>query len=46
VYANLDLAHDGAYAEYAVVKAEFVAAKPASADFVTMASLPAAAVTA
>lgn len=46
VYAQLDWAHDGAYAEYAVVKVEFVVAKPISADFVTMASLPVAAVTA
>jgi len=46
VYAHLSWMRDGAYAEYAVVSAEFVVAKPASADFVTMASLPVAAVTA
>ena len=46
VVAHLDAARNGAYAEYAVVKAEFVVVKPKPADFVTMASLPVAAVTA
>ncbi len=46
VFAALDMARDGSYAEYAVVKTQTVAAKPASVDFVTAAALPVAGVTA
>lgn len=46
VFATLDMARNGSYAEYAVVKTETVAAKPASVDFVTAATLPVAGVTA
>lgn len=40
VFAMLDMTRDGSYAEYAVVKTETVAAKPASVDFVNAAALP------
>lgn len=46
VFAALDMARNGCYAEYAVIKTETVAAKPASLDFVTAAALPVAGVTA
>jgi NADPH:quinone reductase-like Zn-dependent oxidoreductase len=46
VVAHLTMDRDGAYAEYVIAKAEFTAPKPPFVDFVTMASLPVAAVTA
>lgn len=46
VVAHLTMDRDGAYAEYAVAKADFTAPKPPSANFVTLAALPVAAVTA
>ncbi len=40
VYANADITHDGAYAEYVVVRAADVVAKPRTLDHVQAAALP------
>ncbi|MEO6697322.1 MAG: NADP-dependent oxidoreductase [Gammaproteobacteria bacterium] len=46
VYARPDIARDGGYAEYSVVRASEVALKPKSLDFVHAAAVPLAALTA
>lgn len=46
VFGMLDLARDGAYAEYAVARAADMARKPASLSHINAASLPIAALTA
>jgi NADPH:quinone reductase-like Zn-dependent oxidoreductase len=46
VYARPDLARDGAYAEYIAVRANEVALKPKSLDFIHAAAAPLAALTA
>jgi len=46
VYSRPDVARDGAYAEFIVVKETEVAAKPKSIDFVQAASIPLAGLTA
>lgn len=46
VYARPDIARDGAYAEYIVVRASEVALKPESLDFIYAAAVPLSALTA
>lgn len=46
VYARPDIARDGAYAEYIVVRASEVALKPESLDFIHAAAVPLSALTA
>ncbi|MDA1107216.1 MAG: NADP-dependent oxidoreductase [Proteobacteria bacterium] len=46
VYARPDMARDGAYAEYIVVRASEVALKPESLDFIHAAAVPLSALTA
>lgn len=46
VYARPDMARDGAYAEYIVVRASEIALKPKSLDFVHAAAVPLSALTA
>jgi NADPH:quinone reductase-like Zn-dependent oxidoreductase len=46
VYSRPDIARDGSYAEYIVVKESEVALKPKSIDYVTAAAVPLAALTA
>jgi len=46
VYGRLDIARDGAYAEYAVARASHMARKPVTIDHVHAASIPIAATTA
>lgn len=46
VYARPDMARDGAYAEYIVVRASEVALKPKSLDFIHAAAVPLSALTA
>jgi len=46
VYGKLDIALDGAYAEYAVTKTENIALKPKTADYLHAAAVPIAALTA
>lgn len=46
VYANVGMTKDGSYAEYVTADAGVVALKPKTADFVTAASVPVAALTA
>jgi len=46
IWANLDIARDGAYAEYVVARAEILARKPDGLSHVEAASLPVAALTA
>ncbi|MDO9372054.1 MAG: NADP-dependent oxidoreductase, partial [Gammaproteobacteria bacterium] len=46
VYARPDMARDGAYAEYIVVRASEIALKPKSLDFIHAAAVPLSALTA
>jgi len=46
VYARPDIVRDGAYAEYVVVRAQELALKPQSLDFIHAAAVPLAALTA